>query len=473
MSDGLEFTISAKDQASSAVSTVQKKINDLGKDLAKGFLSFAGPMAIMQGAISYVTDAIAEHKKKVAEAFNTYSIIGEKAADLGVAADEFLRLQSAADASGSSVDKVGKLFKEVTAIIQQATVSGTDQERMLKALGFSAESIAAGLLKPTEVIKAMADTLTSATSNTEKFSLATAMLGNNAAELIPLLTKADNILKGYGEDPGISQEEIALLEKQKIADKQEANRELAAKARKRALEEARKDPEVMAEANRIAPRSLTEEEMKNKFGSEAAANAAGYSRTPTYNGGYRSADIFTRGRMNTDEEVFTALQNVEKRRKQAKVLTEDAAKNEKAAAIHNLEMAKLNEEALRIVDEEMSKAGADKSKEDADALKKRRKDLGELLDAEAKANEDAGREAAKKAEKSNKLTVSSLREIGGAIAGEFTPGTSAPVMDYQKESLNVEQRILLEMEKLNNVFNENKRPGVDFTKDPNQSTFIA
>ena len=44
--------------------------------------------------------------------------------------------------------------------------------------------------------------------------------------------------------------------------------------------------------------------MKNKFGSEAAANAAGYSRTPTYNGGYRSADIFTRGRMNTDEEVF-------------------------------------------------------------------------------------------------------------------------------------------------------------------------
>jgi len=473
MSEGLEFTISAKDQASSAVSTVQKKINDLGKDLAKGFLSFAGPMAIMQGAISYVTDAIAEHKKKVAEAFNTYSIIGDKAADLGVAADEFLRLQSAADASGSSVDKVGKLFKEVTAIIQQATVSGTDQERMLKALGFSAESIAAGLLKPTEVIKAMADTLTSATSNTEKFSLATAMLGNNAADLIPLLTKADNILKGYGEDPGITQEEIALLERQKVADKQESNRELAAKARKRALEEARKDPEVMAEVSQMFPRSLTEEEMKNKFGSEDAAQKSGYSRTPSYNGGYRSADIYTRGRFANDEEVFTALQNVEKRRKQAKVLTEDAAKNEKAAAIHNLEMAKLNEEALRIVDEEMSKAGADKSKEDADTLKKRRKDLGELLDAEAKANEDAGRDAAKKAEKSNKLTVSSLREIGGAMAGEFMPGTAAPVIDYQKETLTVDQKILSELEKINNIFNEQPRPGVDFTKDPKQTTFIA
>lgn len=30
MADGLEFTISAKDQASKAVQTVQKKIQDLG-----------------------------------------------------------------------------------------------------------------------------------------------------------------------------------------------------------------------------------------------------------------------------------------------------------------------------------------------------------------------------------------------------------------------------------------------------------
>jgi hypothetical protein len=473
MSDGLEFTISAKDQASKAVSTVQKKINDLGKDLARGFLSFAGPMALVQGAISYVTDAIAEHKKKVAEAFETYSVIGDKAADLGVAADEFLRLQQAADASGSSVDKVGKLFKEVTGIIQQATISGSDQERMLKALGFSAEQIASGLLKPTEVIKAMADTLNSATSNTEKFSLATAMLGSNAAELIPLLTKADNILKGYGEDPGITQEEIALLERQKVADKQKENQEKAALARKRALEEARKSPEVMAEANRIAPRSLTEEEMKNKFGSEAAANAAGYSRTPTYSGGYRAADIFTRGRMATDEEVLTALKNVEERKRQAKAVTDDASSREKAAELHNLEMKKLNDAALKLVDEEQAKGNEAKTKEEEDALKKRRKDLGELLDAEAKANDDTAKEAANKAEKANKLTVSSLREIGGAMAGEFTPGTSAPVIDYQKESLTVEQKILLEMEKLNNVFNENKRPGVDFTKDPAQTTFIA
>lgn len=473
MADGLEFTISAKDQASKAVSTVQKKISDLGKDLAKGFLSFAGPMALVQSAIGYVTDAIEEHKKKMAEAFEAYSTIGDKAADIGVASDEFLRLQNAADASGSSVDRVGKLFKEVTAIIQQATISGSDQERMLKALGFSAEEIAAGLLKPTEVIKAMADTLNSATGNTEKFSVATAMLGDKAAELIPLLTKADHILKGYGEDPGISPEEIALLEQQKLADKQKENQEKAAMARKRALEEARKSPEVIAEYNKLYPRELTEEQMKQRYGTEEEASKAGYSRATRFKEGYRQADVFEKVNLSQDAEILQALQNVEERKRQARKETVDAANSEKAAELHNLEMKKLNDEAMRILEAEWADQAKTTQKEDEDALKKRRKDLGELLDAEQKANDDAAKEAAKKAEKANKLTVSSLREIGGAVAGEFQPGTAAPVVDYQKESLNVEQRILLELEKLNNVFNENKRPGVDFTKDTTSTTFIS
>lgn len=471
MADGLEFTISARDQASKAVSTVQKKINDLGKDLARGFLSFAGPMAIVQGAINYVTNAIEEHRKKVADAFDAYASIGDKASDIGVASDEFVKLQNAAEASGTSIDKVGKLFKEVTAIIQQATVSGSDQERMLKALGFSAEQIASGLLKPTEVIRAMADTLNSATGNTEKFSLATAMLGNNAAELIPLLTKADNVLKGYGEDPGITQDEIALLERKKKADKQKANKEQVALARQQAIEEAKQMPEVQQQLKAQFP-DLTEEEMKAKFGSDFAAMQAGYSDlVDSVDNSFKKTGIYKKEA--TDAELLDALKTVEARKRQARQAEVDAAGSETAAALHNLEMNKLNEEALKLVDEEMAKAAADKAKEEEEALKKRRKDLGDLLDAEQKANEDAAKEAAKKAEKANRLTVSSLREIGGAIAGEFQPGTAAPVVDYQKESLNVEQRILLEMEKLNNVFNENKRPGVDFTKDPNQTIFTA
>jgi hypothetical protein len=450
MADGLEFTISAKDQASKAVETVQKKIKNLGSDLAKGFLSFAAPLALVQSAIGFVTEAIEAQKKKVQEAIEAYSGIGDKAADIGVNADEFLRLQQAADASGIAINKVGKLFKEVTGIIEQATVVGSEQERMLKALGFSAEQIASGLLKPTQVIEAMAKTLGSATSNTEQLSLATVMLGSNAADLIPVLLKAQSVISGYGEDPGITPEEVQLLEDKKKKEKQKANREAAAIAKAEAIAEAFKtndDPEFKA--------------IKQRAGARAAQ-------------GGTSADInLTPEQLANDaiasKEAFDLIKKRNEEKKRGAVIAGAAS----AAELHNLEMARLNAEAVKIAEAQMAEADAANNKDDAEALKKRRKDLGELLDAEAKANADTAKEAAKKAEKSNKLTVSSLREIGGAMAGEFTPGTSAPVIDYQKESLNVEQKILLELEKVNNIFNENKRPGVDFTKDPNQSTFIV
>ena len=432
MAEGLEFTISAKDQASRAVQTVQNKIKDLGKDLAKGFLSFAAPLALVQSAIGFVTDAIEAQKKKVQEAIEAYSGIGDKAADIGVNADEFLRLQQAADGSGIAINKVGKLFKEVTGIIEQATVVGSEQERMLKALGFSSEQIASGLLKPTQVIEAMAKTLGSATSNTEQLSLATAMLGKDAADLIPVLLKAQQVISGYGEDPGITSEEIQILEDKKKKDKQKANREAAAIAKREAVTEfLSTDEEGKAIAAQIKGRL---------FSSKAAAAGQGAS-----------------GIVVTDAEVAAEAEAqvlaLIRKRNDEKKRGASIAGSASAAELHNLEMAKLNAEALKIVEDEMAASAAASNKDDAEALKKRRKDLGELLDAEAKANDDTAKEAAKKAEKSNKLTVSSLREIGGAIAGEFTPGTSAPVIDYQKESLTIEQKILSEMEKLNNVFN--------------------
>jgi len=454
MADGLEFTISAKDQASKAVQTVQKKIQDLGKDLAKGFLSFAAPLTLVQSAISFVTDAIAEQKKKVEEAIEAYSGIGDKAADIGVSADEFLRLQQAADSSGIAVNKVGKLFKEVTTIIQQATLKGSDQERMLKALGFSAEQIASGLLKPTQVIEAMAATLGSATSNTEQLSLATAMLGGNAADLIPVLLKAQQVISGYGDDPGITPEEVQILEDKKKRDKQKANREAAAIAKREAVTEfVKTDEEGKQIANRIRL------DLSRQRGAAGAGGAAGGASMIT------DAEIAAAA----EAEVLALIRKRNEEKKRGAAISGQAAADE----LHNLEMAKLNAEALRIVEEEMAGNAVTANKEDEEALKKRRKDLGDLLDAQQKDQDEAAKKAAKASETANKLTVSSLREIGGAMAGEFMPGTAAPVIDYQKESLTIEQKILGEMEKLNNVFNEQPRPGVDFTKDPNQTTFIA
>ena len=69
MADDLSFTISAQDQASKAVETVQKKIQNFGHDVAKLALGVAGPMAALQAGIGYVSDKWAEYKKAQADAF--------------------------------------------------------------------------------------------------------------------------------------------------------------------------------------------------------------------------------------------------------------------------------------------------------------------------------------------------------------------------------------------------------------------
>jgi len=69
MADDLSFTISAQDQASKAVETVQKKIQGFGADVAKLALGVVGPMALLQAGIGYVTTKWTEYKQAQKDAF--------------------------------------------------------------------------------------------------------------------------------------------------------------------------------------------------------------------------------------------------------------------------------------------------------------------------------------------------------------------------------------------------------------------
>jgi len=70
MADDLSFTISAQDQASRAVETVQKKIQSFGSDVAKLALGVVGPMALLQAGIGYVTEKWQEYKQAQQDAFD-------------------------------------------------------------------------------------------------------------------------------------------------------------------------------------------------------------------------------------------------------------------------------------------------------------------------------------------------------------------------------------------------------------------
>jgi len=70
MADDLSFTISAQDQASRVVETVQKKIQGFGTDLAKMALGVAGPMALVSLGIGLIMDKWNEYKQSKIDAKN-------------------------------------------------------------------------------------------------------------------------------------------------------------------------------------------------------------------------------------------------------------------------------------------------------------------------------------------------------------------------------------------------------------------
>jgi len=96
MADDVSFTISASDQASKVVETIQKKIQDFGKDIAKLALGVAGPMAALQAGIGFVTDKWNEYKQAQQDAFDkgasgTYEQVKAQT-DLGIQLDKNLSI---------------------------------------------------------------------------------------------------------------------------------------------------------------------------------------------------------------------------------------------------------------------------------------------------------------------------------------------------------------------------------------------
>jgi len=310
-------------------------------------------------------------------------------------------------------------------------------------LGFSAEQIAAGMLKPIQVIEAMGIAMGGASSNTDRMALATTMLGKSAADLIPVLLKAQQIANGYGEDPGISQDQITLIEEKKRREQQAKNREQAAIAATEAtrifLESS--DPEVAGVLARAGERAAE------------GTTAGGIVLSPAS----AAKDL------KAQEEVLAIL----KKRREAAALARSAAGAGSAAALTELEMERLNAEAVALALTDIAKGQADLEKDKEAAAKNDAKRTAQDLDEAQKVKDDKAKEAAKNA----KLTVSSLREIGGAMAGEFIPSDPAP--EYLKSIAETEKEILKAVVELREEIASGKMQGVDFTKDPNQSMFTV
>jgi hypothetical protein len=454
MANDMEFTISARDQASKAVETVKKKIQSFGSDVAKMALGFAAPLALAQAAFSAIGDAIEEHKKKVQEAIDSTAELSDKATDLGVSVEEYQKLSNAADRAGMSLDKVAKAYTEVQKLLAGAVGGGNDTAKMLEVLGFAADDIAKGLVKPMDVIEKLGAAMLGAKDDSTAFKIATAVLGETLAkDLLPQLKAAMDLAAGFSEDSGLTAEEADIIKQEETRKKQQANREKAKIAKEqvalRFLEEG--SPEARA--------LMLEEERKR-----VEASPTGESYTTTRD-------------LASDPEVQKKIVAILKARADAEKerlrIANEAKANEIIAAGEALAAENEAQDAAnKVIEESMTQAEKDEKKAREDAEKERQKgktdakskadkatedkdkkekeDLGKALDAEEKA----------KATEGTKLTLSSLREIGGGLAGEALVNAA----DMDRQLLDINTKMLIELEKMNVKTLPEVPPSTDFTK---------
>ena len=459
MANDMEFTISAKDQASKAVETVQKKLKSFGSDLAKMALGFAAPLALAQAAFSAIGDAIEAHKKKVEDAINNTAELSEKATDLGLSVEQYQKLSNAADAAGMSIDKVAKAYTEIQKLLASATGEGNSTAKMLEVLGFAADDIAKGLVKPMDVIEKLGAAMLGAKDDTTAMKIATAVLGETLAkDLLPQLKAAQDLAAGFGEDSGLTAEEADIIKQKKIRDKQKANKEELATARKEATQEFLRSDKDAGQV--IAGMGLVQGDGKSDYAAQRAKDLAG-SFTGESEEMQNAVLAFIKQRAAAEKERLRIANEAKANEILAaaeKAKADEAAKKAKEDADKDKDKKKTDadkaaEKAKADADKAAEKAKADEKKAKEDKEKKDRDDLGKALDDDAKAKADAEKDA-------GKMTLSSLREIGGGLAGESVVTS----LDLERQVLDINQKMLIELQKLNVKSLPEVPTSTDFTK---------
>jgi len=447
MANDLSFNITARDQASRAVETVQKKIQGFGADLAKSFLSIAGPMAVVQMGLGAIQEAIENYKKKVAEAVDYAKGLTDRATELKLTTDEMQRLENAAAATGVSVEKLAASYSDLKALLASSRGGEGDTARMLQALGFAAQDIADGLVTPIQVIEKLGAAMSGAGDDTKALAIATAVLGKDLADkLLPILQRAKEAAEGFGEGAGITAEEAEFIRQSEVNKKREANRERARLAKREVVGSfLETDPE--------GQRILSEVQAQV---SRQAAGGAGV------------APIISSTVAASMPEVQAQVAAILKARRET---ANAAAREANAATAAAVEAEAARQESQRQADaaaaaiqaeEEAYQADLAKETEDANKQRQKENENADKLERErVKADLDAIESAKKESARTGggKLTVSSLREIGGAMLGE---GLAATAVNYEKETLDIQTKILIELQKMN--ISEPPLKSIDFTK---------
>jgi hypothetical protein len=148
------------------------------------------------------------------EAFNWGSSLKETAAGIGITTQELQQLSYAASQTGVDSGKLQKAFVDLRKVVRGATEGNAEQIAVLKALGFTQDQIATGNIDIMDAFMKVGQAMAAATTEQEKFNIATAVFGDKIAlDMIRLMSNFGEMKKIISETPLISEADADRLDK--------------------------------------------------------------------------------------------------------------------------------------------------------------------------------------------------------------------------------------------------------------------
>lgn len=203
MARSLQFDIVANDKATGKINSVEGAIGSFGKKLGGMVTGFL--------ALERVAGMVAA---QIGKAFEWGSGLKDAARAVGLSVDEFQRLEYAARQSGVQVEVMQKAFGDMRKTIREAGTGNAQALAFIKALGYTQEQAASGAIDHGEAFLRLAEAISSAKSEQEKFNILSGIFGNETAQkILPVMNDFVKLKRDLSAAPVITDEEAAKLER--------------------------------------------------------------------------------------------------------------------------------------------------------------------------------------------------------------------------------------------------------------------
>ena len=203
MSRSLQFDIVANDKATAKMKGVQQAAQGFASQLGKYFAAFTSAQAIASRALMAIQ-----------QSFNWGAGLKDSAAAVGLTVEEFQRLEYAAGQTGVSVEKMQKAFLDLRKAIRDASQGNAEAIKVMTALGYSQSQIASGSIDATDAFMRVAEAISAAKTEQDKFNIATAVFGDKTAQqMIAFMGNFSELKRVISETPLISDDDAEALDR--------------------------------------------------------------------------------------------------------------------------------------------------------------------------------------------------------------------------------------------------------------------